>query len=220
MAGWDLAHAVGNVPLSLHDDQVDFAVWCSYKYLNSGPGGVSGIFVHEQHAHRDDLPRFAGWWGHDQQERFLMQKGFKPMPGADGWQLSNLNILGTAAHLPALSLFQKAGMENLRTKSILLTGYLEFMLDELDPENAFFTILTPSEPEARGCQLSLFFPRKGQKVFKFLSAKGIVTDWRENQISNTDEHSGVIRIAPTPMYNSFNDVYQFVQQLKNAFADE
>ncbi len=218
-AGWDLAHAVGNVPLSLHDDNVDFAVWCSYKYLNSGPGGVSGIFVHERHGHSDDLPRFAGWWGHDQNERFLMEKGFKPMEGADGWQMSNMNILGTAAHIPALTLFQEAGMENLRSKSLQLTGFLDFLLHSIDPEQTDFQILTPSNPNERGCQLSIFFPKNGKKVFDFLAGKGIVTDWRENQLSATENHSGVIRVAPTPMYNSYLDVYRFSQQLKAALEN-
>jgi len=213
-AGWDLAHAIGNIPLSLHQDNADFAVWCSYKYLNSGPGGVSGIFVHERHGQSGELPRFAGWWGHDQGERFLMQKGFKPMSGADGWQVSNVNILGTAAHLPALELFTQAGMANLRTKSIQLTGYLEFLLN--GSEGDHFTILTPAHPEERGCQLSIFFPENGREIFKYLSARGIITDWRENQLSKTHSHSGVIRVAPVPMYNSFQDVYEFAYQLNAA----
>ncbi len=215
-AGWDLAHAIGNIPLSLHEDNVDFAVWCSYKYLNSGPGGVSGVFVHERHADSPELPRFAGWWGHDQEERFLMQKGFRPMKGADGWQVSNQNILGTAAHIPALELFEKAGMENLRAKSVQLTGFLEFLLNESDPGHQHYTILTPSVPEQRGCQLSVFFPRKGKEIFDFLAAKGIITDWRENQLSETEQHSGVIRVAPTPMYNRYQDVYEFSRQLNAA----
>ncbi len=219
LAGWDLAHAVGNAPLNLHDDGVDFAVWCSYKYLNSGPGSVSGVFVHERHGNSADLPRFAGWWGHDQDERFLMQKGFKPMPGADGWQLSNVNVLGTAAHIPALELFVEAGMSGLRQKSLQLTGYLEFLLKQADPGGQQFRILTPANPEERGCQLSVFFPSNGRNVFDHLAKMGIVTDWRENQLAETKERSGVIRVAPTPMYNTFSDVYHLYQELKKALEN-
>lgn len=141
------------------------------------------------------------------------------MPGADGWQVSNVNILGTAAHLPALDLFRKAGMKKLREKSVQLTGFLEFLLLEADPESRHFQILTPSDPEQRGCQLSLFFPRHGLEIFNYLSAQGIVTDWRENNLSDTEDRSGVIRIAPTPMYNSYTDVYVFVHQLKAAIRE-
>ena len=166
--GFDLAHAIGNVPLALHRDDVDFAVWCSYKYLNSGPGGLAGAFVHERHARNFSLPRFAGWWGHDEKERFKMEKGFRPMEGVDGWQLSNVPILQAAAHLASLKIFELAGMKTIREKSILLTGFAEFLLREIDPDESYFSILTPSNPRERGCQLSLYFKRDGKKIFKSL----------------------------------------------------
>ncbi len=205
--GFDLAHAVGNVPLQLHRDQVDFAVWCSYKYLNSGPGSVAGAFVHEKHAHKSNLPRLAGWWGHNEKERFLMQKGFKPIPGIDGWQLSNFPVLAGAPHLASLEIFQEAGMKVLRKKSLLLTGYLEFLLKEIDPGENHFTILTPADPKQRGCQLSLFFHRNGKRIFQALTKAGVIGDWRE---------PNVIRVAPVPLYNSFMDVYSFASVLQKA----
>ncbi|MCU0357325.1 MAG: kynureninase [Cyclobacteriaceae bacterium] len=205
--GFDLAHAVGNVPLQLHRDQVDFAVWCSYKYLNSGPGSVAGAFVHEKHAHKSNLPRLAGWWGHNEKERFLMQKGFKPIPGIDGWQLSNFPVLAGAPHLASLEIFQEAGMKVLRKKSLLLTGYLEFLLKEIDPVENHFTILTPADPKQRGCQLSLFFHRNGKRIFQALTKAGVIGDWRE---------PNVIRVAPVPLYNSFMDVYSFASVLQKA----
>lgn len=206
--GFDLAHAAGNVPLKLHDWGVDFAVWCSYKYLNSGPGSNGGVFVHERHASNADLPRFAGWWGHEEKERFLMQKGFKPMPGVDGWQLSNGNILPLAAQRASLEIFTEAGMENLRQKSLELTGYLEYLLrEEVSSEENRLQIITPAEPEARGCQLSLFVEKNGKKLFEQISNAGVIGDWRE---------PNVIRVAPTPLYNSFSDVYRFAQLLKQA----
>ena len=201
-AGFDLAHAVGNVLLNLHRDQVDFAVWCSYKYLNSGPGAIAGAFVHERHGNAADLPRFAGWWGHNENERFQMKKGFLPMAGVDGWQLSNFPILSGAAHLASLEIFEQAGIKNLRTKSLLLTGYLEYLLKQLDPTGASFTILTPSNPKERGCQLSIAMKRNGKKVFEKITREGVIADWREPE---------VIRVAPVPLYNTFNEVYQFVQ---------
>lgn len=207
IVGFDLAHAAGNVPLHLHDWDVDFATWCSYKYLNSGPGNVSGIFVHERFAHDNNLPRFAGWWGHDEGERFQMKKGFKPMPGADGWQLSNVNVIGTAAHLASLQIFEEVGMEALRTKSLKLTGYLEFIIDELSGGNHLFEIITPRNPEERGAQLCIFFHRNGKFMFDYLVEQGVIGDWRE---------PNVIRIAPAPLYNSFEDVYHFGRLLKEA----
>lgn len=203
--GFDLAHAVGNVPLKLHDHQVDFAVWCSYKYLNSGPGGIAGAFIHERHTSNPNLPRFAGWWGHDEKARFEMKKGFVPMPGADGWQLSNFPILAGAAHLAALEQFHDAGINELRKKSILLTSYLYFLLSEIDPENKHFTIITPEDPAYRGCQLSILMKKNGKKVFNALMKKGIYTDWREPD---------VIRAAPVPLYNSFEDVFRFADGLR------
>ncbi|HEX6893305.1 MAG TPA: kynureninase, partial [Chryseolinea sp.] len=205
--GFDLAHAIGNVPLSLHDDDVDFAVWCSYKYLNSGPGSIAGIFVHERHAQNFDLPRFAGWWGHNEKERFLMEKGFKPMPGADGWQLSNVPVFQGAAHIAALEIFQQTTITALRKKSLLLTGYLEFLLNDFDPDQKYYRIITPRDPAQRGCQLSLLLQDHGKKIFKGLLQGGVILDWRE---------PNVIRLAPVPLYNSFQDVFRFVEILKTS----
>lgn len=200
IAAFDLAHAVGNVLLNLHNDDVDFAVWCSYKYLNSGPGGVGGAFVHERHASNFNFPRFAGWWGHNEKERFEMKKGFKPLVGVDGWQLSNFPVLSGAAHLASLQIFEEAGIKNLRKKSELLTGYLEFLLNGIDPEKKYFDLLTPSNPKERGCQLSIFMKRNGKKVFKELEKSGVFADWREPD---------VIRVAPVPLYNTFEEVFKF-----------
>ena len=205
--GFDLAHGIGNVPLHLHNWDVDFATWCSYKYLNSGPGNVSGIFVHERHAHNFDIPRFAGWWGHDEGERFQMKKGFKPMPGADGWQLSNVNVLATAAHLASLQIFDEVGMEALRLKSEKLTGYMEFIINELSGDKGIFEIITPKESKDRGCQLSILFHEKGKARFDYLVENGVIGDWRE---------PNVIRVAPVPLYNSFEDVYHFGRLMKEA----
>ena len=200
--GFDLAHAVGNVPLNLHRDKVDFAVWCSYKYLNSGPGGVAGAFVHEKHGHDFALKRLSGWWGHSEKERFRMEKGFKPMPGVDGWQLSNFPVLSGAAHLASLEIFQQAGMKALRKKSLLLTGYLEYLLRQIDPESRHFKVITPPNPVERGCQLSILIGRNGRRIFNALTRSGVVADWREPD---------VIRIAPVPLYNTFVEVYQFAR---------
>ena len=204
--GFDLAHAAGNLPLQLHDWGADFAVWCSYKYLNSGPGGPSGVFVHERHAHRTDLPRFAGWWGHDEAQRFLMKKGFHPMPGAAGWQLSNAQIFGFAAHKASLDLFLQAGMENLRKKSLRLTAFLEFIIDELNRDGYHYHLLTPRHPAHRGCQLSLTTGDRGRELFDYLTEQGVICDWRE---------PNVIRLAPVPMYNGFEDVWRLGQLLRN-----
>lgn len=200
VVGFDLAHAIGNVVLSLHKDDVDFAAWCSYKYLNSGPGAIAGAFVHERYANSRALPRFAGWWGHDEKERFLMKKGFKAMTGVDGWQLSNHPILPGAAHLAALEIFEEAGMKNLRRKSEQLTGFLEFILNAIDPEHEFYTILTPKNPKERGCQLSIYMKKNGRRVFDRISSRGVVADWREPD---------VIRLAPVPLYNTFEEVFRF-----------
>lgn len=206
VAGFDLAHAAGNVVLKLHDWNIDFACWCSYKYLNSGPGGTSGIFVHEKHANNADLPRFAGWWGNDEKSRFLMKKGFVPQSGAAGWQMSNAQILPMAAHRASLEIFSQAGLENLRSKSEKLTGFLEFLIEELNSEQDIgFEIITPKNLSERGCQLSLLTQVNGAALFNKLTEAGVIADWRE---------PNVIRVAPVPLYNTFEDVYQFVQILK------
>lgn len=198
--GFDLAHAIGNVPLELHDWNVDFATWCSYKYLNAGPGNVSGIFVHQKHGNSDQIPRFAGWWGHDEKERFLMKKGFKPMSGADGWLLSNDNVLGLATLQASLDIFDKTSILELKRKSELLTGYLEFLICKISDKTHLLEIITPSQPIQRGCQISLLFHKCGKEVFDSLSAGGVISDWR---------NPNVIRLAPVPLYNSFEDVYNF-----------
>lgn len=203
--GWDLAHAMGNLPLELHDWDVDFATWCSYKYLNSGPGNVSGIFVHERFANDKDLPRFAGWWGQNEGSRFQMTKGFDPMPGADGWQLSNVNVISSAAHLASLEIFDAVGLEALREKSLKLTGYMEFLVNQLSGEDKIFEIITPSNPEERGCQLSIFCHKNGKQLFDALNKEGVISDWRE---------PNVIRVAPVPLYNTFEDVYHFTRILR------
>lgn len=209
VVGFDLAHAIGNVVLDLHKDDVDFAAWCSYKYLNSGPGALAGVFVHERHARNMDLPRFAGWWGHDEKDRFKMKKGFRAMPGADGWQLSNHPILPAAVHLAALEIFQEAGIKNLRAKSVRLTAYLEFILNELDPGHEYFSLLTPVDPEARGCQLSLYMKKSGRKIFDHITASGVIADWREPD---------VIRLAPVPLYNTFEEVFRFGEVFRKAIS--
>ncbi len=200
--GFDLAHAVGNVPLSLHQWEVDFACWCSYKYLNSGPGGVGGIFVHEKHGNSPDTFRLGGWWGNDADSRFKMEKGFVPAKGAASWQMSNAPVFNMVAHKASLDIFNKINMQDLRKKSLRLTAYLEFLLQQLD--NLDFEIITPANPEQRGAQLSLLFGAKGRLVFDTLSEKGVVADWRE---------PNVIRVAPVPLYNSFEDVYRFYEIL-------
>lgn len=205
IAGFDLAHAAGNIPLKLHDWQVDFAVWCSYKYLNSGPGGPSGAFVHERHGNNPELPRFAGWWGHDEEHRFLMKKGFVPMKGAAGWQLSNAQIFSFAAHKVSLDLFDKVGMTALRKKSEKLTAYMESLINDLNKEGHQYNIITPSDTKDRGCQLSILTDEKGADLYQQLTQKGVICDWRE---------PNVIRVAAVPMYNSFMDVYKFVELLR------
>ena len=207
--GFDLAHAAGNVPLTLHKDSVDFAVWCSYKYLNSGPSGVAGAFVHEKHATNFDLPRLAGWWGHKEAERFQMKKGFKPMTGVDGWQLSNFPVFLGAAQLASFEIFQEAGIKNLRKKSILLTGYLEFLLNLIDPDGKHFSIITPAQAKDRGCQLSILMKRDGRKIFDKIMKAGVLADWREPD---------VIRVAPVPLYNRFEDVFGFGKIFKDSIT--
>lgn len=200
LVGFDLAHAVGNVPLRLHEWGVDFACWCSYKYLNSGPGSVAGCFVHERHAQDFDRPRFAGWWGHDKATRFRMGPDFQPIAGAEGWQLSNPPILSLAAVKASLALFDEAGMERLRAKSESLTGYMAYLLRALHTDA--FSIMTPDDPAARGCQLSIVVRENGRDVFKALEAAGVICDWREPDC---------IRVAPVPLYNTYHDVFRFVE---------
>ncbi|MBC7555318.1 MAG: kynureninase [Taibaiella sp.] len=201
-AGFDLAHAMGNIPMQLHDWDVDFACWCSYKYLNSGPGGVGGIFVHERHGDDPSFFRLGGWWGNDEKSRFKMQKGFVPQKGAASWQMSNAPVFNMVGHLASLQLFDATTMKELRAKSEQLTGYLEFLLQQVN--NLSFTIITPPEPARRGCQLSLLFNENGRKIFDHLAANGVIADWRE---------PNVIRISPVPMYNTFEDVYKLYETM-------
>jgi kynureninase len=200
IVGFDLAHAAGNVPLKLHDWNVDFACWCTYKYLNSGPGALAGCFVHERHGSNSELPRFAGWWGHDKGTRFKMGPDFKPISGAEGWQISNAPIFSLAPVKVSLDMFLEAGMDRLREKSLKLTGYLEFLLNGLGTDA--FKFITPSDPAQRGAQLSIVVKKDGRKVFDALKEAGVICDWREPDC---------IRIAPAPIYNNFSDVYKFAE---------
>lgn len=201
IVAFDLAHAAGNIPLRLHDWGPDFAAWCSYKYLNGGPGCVAGCFVHERHSRSWDLPRFAGWWGHDEKTRFQMGPNFHPMQGAEGWQLSNPPILALAPLRASLDIFTQARMDRLRAKSISLTGYLEFLLQQRASEK--FSILTPPDHRRRGAQLSIRLGTAGRKICDRLTAEGVIGDWREPD---------TYRVAPVPLYNSYQDVYAFVQR--------
>ena len=208
--GFDLAHAAGNINLRLHDWDVDFAAWCGYKYLNSSPGGVSGMFVHERHAYKPELPRFAGGWGYDKDTRFKMEPGFNPMRGAEGWQLSNAPVLGMAAHLASLELFDEAGMDRIGAKRDLMTAYLEFVIDDISARNqerVSFELITPRDKNKRGAQLSIMAKGQGRALFDALSELGVVADWRE---------PNVIRVAPAPLYNSFEDCWWFGQLLEKA----
>lgn len=205
--GVDLAHAIGNVELKLHEWNIDFATWCSYKYLNSGPGGVSGVFVNNYHAKNFDLPRLAGWWGNDEKTRFKMPKHFVPQLGAAGWQISNAPILSMAAHKASLEIFDKAGMKALRKKSELLTGFLEFCITancQLSTANSF-SIITPPDTKHRGCQLSIQTKKNGKKLFDRITKAGVIADWREPD---------VIRLAPVPLYNKFEEVFRFAELLQ------
>jgi len=211
--GWDLAHAAGNVKLELHDWNVDFAAWCSYKYMNSGPGNASGFFVHEKHHNDKELKRFAGWYGHNKERRFKMEPDFDPVQGADGWQISNLPILSLAPYLASVEMFAEVGMDKLIAKRNLITSYLEFILLEIDKEleGADFEILTPSNQEERGCQLSVYLHGQGRELFERLMKNGVITDWRE---------PNVIRLAPAPFYCSFEDMYEFGQTLKQLILNK
>jgi kynureninase len=205
VCGFDLAHAAGNLELQLHDWNVDFACWCSYKYLNAGPGGVAGAFVHEKHLKNTDLPLFAGWWGHDKSVRFKMDSEFKPMQTAERWQLSNAPVLSMSAYKASLEIFDEVGMKKLNEKSKKLTAYLEFIIEDINKQTAtgekYFEIITPPE---RGCQLSVVAHGRGKEHFTELLHQGVISDWRE---------PNVIRLAPVPFYNSFEDIYQFGQVL-------
>lgn len=201
--GWDLAHAVGNVELKLHDWDADFASWCSYKYMNSGPGNASGIFVNKRHLNKKDIQRFEGWWGTKKETRFLMKPEFEPMENADAWQISNVPILSVAPYLASLTMFEEVGMDKLIEKRTNIVSYLEFILHEIDKEvDSSFEIITPKE---RGCQLSVFLHGQGKPLFNYLMENGVVTDWRE---------PNVIRLAPAPFYSSYEDMYRFGQILK------
>lgn len=205
IVGWDLAHAAGNIKLELHDWNVDFASWCSYKYMNSGPGNASGCFVHERH-HNSDLPRFAGWWGHNKERRFKMEPQFDPVHGADGWQISNLPILSLAPYLASVEMFDEIGMDVIIQKRNEITAYLEYVLQEIGKEvNGSFEIITPTDQKERGCQLSVFLHGEGRSLFDYLMKNGVIVDWRE---------PNVIRLAPAPLYCSFEDMYDFGQILK------
>jgi len=207
LVGFDLAHAAGNVKLELHDWNVDFAVWCCYKYLNGGPGAVAAAFVHERHATSFDLPRFAGWWGNNKATRFKMEPTFVPLPGAEGWQLSNPPILQMAALRASLEIFEEAGMDNLRAKSEKLTGYLETLINDIDDKR--ISIITPRNPDERGCQLSIRVEDADKSLYEAISKQDVIADWREPD---------VIRVAPVPLYNSFADAARFAEILKSCLA--
>jgi kynureninase len=210
MVGWDLAHAAGNVELKLHDWDVDFASWCSYKYMNSGPGNASGVFIHERHLSDHDMPRFEGWWGNKKETRFLMHPSFDPIDSADAWQLSNPPVLALAPYLASLELFEEVGMGALIEKRDRIVAYLEFILHEIDREvESTFEIITPAG--ARGCQLSVFLHGEGRPLFDYLMENGVITDWRE---------PNVIRLAPAPFYCSYLDMFQFGQILKKGILEK
>lgn len=204
LAGFDLAHAAGNIKMNLHDWNVDFAAWCTYKYLNSGPGGVSGVFVHDKHGMDPSTPRFAGWWGHKEEERFQMRKGYIPEPGAAGWQLSNAPVITMAVHKASLEIFDEVGMDALASKGKQLNAYLEFVIKDAQQANdkLEFEIITPSD---RSCQLSILTNENGKALFDYLTENDVVADWRE---------PNVIRLAPVPLYNSFTDIYTLGQLMK------
>ena len=201
--GFDCAHGAGNLPLNLHDSGCDFAVWCNYKYLNSGPGGMGGAFVHERHHNNPNIPRLEGWWGHNKETRFKMRDSFEPIPTTEAWQLSNPPILAMASVWAALKIFDEIGMDKLRKKAIRLTGYLEFLVKSLGEDT--IKIITPADPNRRGSQLSIQVKNATKDVFNKITADGVIADWREPD---------VIRVAPTPMYNSYEDVYSFYSILK------
>jgi kynureninase len=207
--GFDLAHAVGNVELKLNEWDVDFACWCSYKYLNSGPGGVAGVYINDRHINNASLPRLAGWWGHDKDTRFRMEKGFKPISTAEGWQVSNAPILSMAAHKASLDVFEEAGFDNLLAKGKELSDYLFFVIDSINAgKEKVIEVITPRD--AKGCQVSMLMLKNGREVFNALKEHGVMADWRE---------PNVIRIAPVPLYNTFADIYWFGEILRRALKN-
>jgi kynureninase len=203
--GFDLAHAAGNIELHLHDWDVDFACWCSYKYLNSGPGGVAGAFINKKHTTNTALTRLAGWWGYEKETRFQMEKGFKPIATAEGWQLSNAPVLSMAAHKASLDIFEEAGIENLIAKGQQLSDYLFFIIEELNASSTEKKIEIITPEENKGCQVSMLMLKKGKEIFEALKQNGVLADWRE---------PNVIRIAPAPLYNTFEDVWKFGEIVK------
>ena len=209
ICGFDLAHAAGNVNIELHDWNVDFACWCSYKYLNSGPGGVSGAFIHQRYISDSSILRLAGWWGHDKESRFKMDKEFKPIPSAEGWQLSNAPVLSMSAHLASLEIFAEAGFHRLVEKGKLMSGYLIYILNEINrtQNNKVIEVITPSNENERGCQVSMLMLKDGKKIFDELIKAGVIADWRE---------PNVIRVAPVPLYNRFEEIFLFGAIIKNA----
>ncbi|OEY73129.1 kynureninase [Salegentibacter salarius] len=210
--GWDLAHAAGNIELNLSEWNVDFAAWCSYKYMNSGPGNASGCFINEKYHNQKDIPRFEGWWGHSKERRFLMEPEFQPENGADAWQISNAPVLALAPYLASLEMFEEVGMPALIEKRNKIVAYLEFVLHEIDKEvDSTFEIITPAKQEERGTQLSVFLHGEGRELFNYLMKNGVITDWRE---------PNVIRLAPVPFYCSFEDMFQFGQILKKGILEK
>jgi len=210
-AGFDLAHAAGNVELKLHEWNVDFACWCSYKYLNSGPGGVAGVYIHQKHAADTNLQRFGGWWGYTKKTRFKMEKGFEAIPTAEGWQLSNAPILSMAAHKASLDIFDEAGMGKLNTKRKMLSNYLLFIIDNCNalPGGKVIEVITPRNEDEKGCQVSMSMLNKGKEIFDELTKQGVMADWRE---------PNVIRVAPVPLYNSFEDIYRFGEIIRTTIS--
>ncbi len=210
--GWDLAHAAGNIELKLSEWNVDFAAWCSYKYMNSGPGNASGCFINEKYHNKKDIPRFEGWWGHNKERRFLMEPEFQPEPTADAWQISNAPILAMAPYLASLEMFDEVGMPALIEKRNKIVAYLEFVLHEIDKEvDSTFEIITPAEQENRGTQLSVFLHGEGKELFRYLMEEGVITDWRE---------PNVIRLAPASFYCSYEDMFEFGQILKKGILSK
>ena len=204
--GWDLAHAAGNIELKLHEWNVDFAAWCSYKYMNSGPGNASGCFINERYHGLNDIPRFEGWWGHNKKRRFLMEPQFQPEPNAHAWQISNAPVLALAPYLASVEMFDEVGMDALIAKRNKIVSYLEFILHEIDREvKGNFEIITPANQKERGTQLSVFLHGEGRELFNYLMENGVITDWRE---------PNVIRLAPAPFYCSFEEMFEFGQILK------